>query len=392
MKWFFAFTLGLFLVLIISSCNNHSSAGVSISPSATTPLPTATTVPTKTPAPTPLVTKATLAGIGDILVHDTVYKDALQKDGTYNFKPMFAAVRQLLEMPDIVVANEESTIGGVALGLSGYPRFNSPFTVGDALQYAGVDFITMANNHALDKGEIGIDHAIAYWDKIGMPHTGVFTSAADRDRIRTRTKNNITFAFLAYTYGTNGISVPAGKPYLVNLMQLDLIRKDISAAKKLADVVVVSLHWGIEYETMPNEQQLSVAQSIANMGADIIIGNHPHVLQPFAWVTRTDGKKTFVMYSLGNFLSAQIGLTQLIGGIGQITVLKTTMNGNTDIRLENPNFIPTYMYYKNFKNFKILPLDQVDEQQLKDSKKTLSDIEKHMKINMPELAFPSSKS
>jgi poly-gamma-glutamate capsule biosynthesis protein CapA/YwtB (metallophosphatase superfamily) len=336
----------------------------------------------------PIVTKATLTAVGDVLLHNRVYEDAAQKDGSYNFRPMFDHVRVILHQSDIVVANEESNIGGKNLGLSSFPIFNSPQEIGDALLDAGFNFITVANNHIMDKGAVGIQSALAYWDKIGMPYTGAFKSQEDRDHIRTLTKNGITFAFLAYTYGTNGFIIPKDKPYLVNIIQEEQMKKDIQLAKKQADVVVVSMHWGVEDQSVPNAEQKHLAAILAEMGADIIIGSHPHVLQPFAWIQRADGSKTFVMYSMGNFLSSQDQLLELIGGIGEITVIKTKQGDTSKIELINPAFIPTYMFYENYHNYHILLLNGIDDKLLTNSKLQLLNIQAHMRKYIPELQFP----
>lgn len=344
--------------------------------------------------PTPTFTSVKLAAIGDILVHNRVYEEALQSDGSYNFKAMFDDVKGDLHVPEIVVANEESNIGGIDLGLSSYPTFNSPYEVGDALQYAGVNLVTMANNHIMDRGEKGIQSALAYWDKIGMPYTGAFKSQQDRDTIRTLTKHDITFAFLAYTFGTNGIAVPKDKPFLVNLIQEQQMKIDIAAAKKNSDVVVVSVHWGIENQTLPTKEQTRLARALSEMGADIIIGTHPHVLQPFAWIERSDGNKTLVMYSLGNFLSAQDQPLERIGGIGEITITKT-INGNTkSILMTNPTLIPTYMYYESsghYQQFKIYLMDKMDERYLKNKTQYLDEIKTHMSLYIPEMQYFESQ-
>jgi poly-gamma-glutamate synthesis protein (capsule biosynthesis protein) len=346
--------------------------------------------PTRSPVPTaspePRITQVTLGAVGDIILHNRVYEDAKLPNGGYSFNKMFTLVKDMLHKPEIVIANQESITGGTELGLSSFPIFNSPHEIGDALLDAGVNFITMANNHTMDKREKGILSAIAYWDKIGMEHNGAYKSQEDRDLIRTMTKNEITFAFLAYTYGTNGIPVPEDKPYLVNIAQEDLMRQDIQRAKGLGDVVVVSMHWGIEYQAMPSTEQLRLANLLAEMGADIVVGTHPHVLQPFAWIQRMDGHKTFVMYSLGNFLSAQNELLHLIGGMGEITVVKTKNGEKSSIDLIHPAFIPTYVYYKQYNDFQIIPMAQLDDQL--NAKQELEKIKIHLRKFIPDLMYP----
>jgi len=338
----------------------------------------------------PVVNKAIIGAIGDILIHNEVYEDAALPNGSYNFNKMFNEVRKTMQEPDILIANEETMIGGKSNGLSTYPRFNSPFEVGDALKNAGVDFVTLANNHSLDRGEKIIDSAISHWDKLNMPYTGAFKSKADHDHIRVITKNDIRFSFLAYTFGTNGIPIPKGKDYLVNLIDLPKIRNEVEKAKTMSDVVIVAMHWGIEKERYPNNSQIQLAKQLADMGVDIIIGNHPHVLQPPEWVKGNSGNKTFVIYSLGNFLSAQDELYELIGGMASIEVVKTRQNNNVQIELRNPTFMPTYNYYSNDRNFKIKPLANISEKYLKDGAKQYEQIKSHMRKYIKELNINKS--
>jgi poly-gamma-glutamate capsule biosynthesis protein CapA/YwtB (metallophosphatase superfamily) len=365
--------------LIIPSVQSTDNSQALNEEPSSTPLPTA--------SPEPIITQVTLGAIGDILLHNRVYEDAKKPDGSYSFNKMFTLVKDILHKPDIVVANQESMTGGTELGLSSFPVFNSPHEIGDALKEAGVGFVTMANNHTMDKKEQGILSAIAYWDKIGMPHTGAYKSQADRDTIRTMTKNGITLAFLAYTYGTNGIQVPEDKPFLVNLIQEDLMKNDIERAKKLGDVVVVAMHWGIEYQTVPNAEQLRLATLLADWGVDIVIGTHPHVLQPFAWIQGADGHKTFAMYSLGNFLSAQSELLQWIGGMGEITIVKTKDGDKSSIELIQPAFTTTYTYFKKYHDFQIIPMEQLDNQHLSNAKQQLEKMKAHMRKFIPDLLY-----
>ncbi|WP_075619512.1 CapA family protein [Paenisporosarcina indica] len=335
----------------------------------------------------PLVTSAKLVAIGDILLHQSVYKDAATDQGTYNFFPMFEQVKPFIESADIAIANQETMIGGKELGLSSYPIFNSPYEIGDALKDTGIDIVTLANNHTMDKGEKGILNAVSHWNQIGMLYTGAFKSQEDRETIRTITKNGITFSFLSYTYGTNGLSVPQDKPYLVNLIDLTLIKKDVERAKQLSDVVVVSMHWGNEYEETPNQTQIDLAHSLSEMGTDIIIGHHPHVLQPIDLIERSDGSRTFVLYSLGNFLSAQEGVERLTGGIGGIEVTKVTYQGKTTIKLSDPSFVPTYGYYENWRNFEVIPMHQLNDTYLPNYQVHYVETQNHMKQFIKELTF-----
>lgn len=332
-----------------------------------------------------VVSKVTVGAVGDLLIHNEVYEDAMLPNGAYNFNKMFDEVRKTMEKPDILVANQETMIGGKQFGLSTYPAFNSPYEVGDALKGAGVDFVTLANNHSLDRGEKIIRSALSHWDAIHMPYTGAFKSQADQNKIRVLNKNDIRFSFLAYTFGTNGIPVPRGEGYLVNLIDPAKIRHDVERAKQISDVVVVAMHWGNEYERVPNDTQKNLAKQLADIGVQIIIGNHPHVLQPPAWINGKTGNKSIVFYSLGNYLSAQDEIYELIGGLATIDVIKTKTNQNVKIELANPSFFPTYNYYRDNRNFKIMSLENIEDINLKNGQLRYNEIMKHMRTYIKDL-------
>lgn len=329
----------------------------------------------------------TLSAVGDILIHDRVYMDAQTEDG-YDFSPMLAKIKPYLEKATITVANQETMIGGEEIGLSGYPAFNSPYEVGDALRDAGVDVVSLANNHTLDRGEKAIQNALAYWDSIGMMYTGSYKNEEDRRNIRIyETEENISLAFLAYTYGTNGIPVPDGKDYLVNFIDKDTMKQDIAKAKEEADIVVLNLHFGNEYERFPNEEQEELVQFAANEGVHIVLGHHSHVLQPVEWVEGEDGNRTLVAYSLGNFLSGQDELYRQIGGILTVKITKTTKGDQEEITIRNPAFLPTYVHFDRKTNtgYKVLPMAEVTDSQLGGAKEHYEEIKTHMQQWMPDL-------
>lgn len=341
------------------------------------------------PKPEPVTSSASIAAVGDVLLHGSIYRDA-QRGETFHFDDMFQAVKPYLEKPDITFANQESMIGGKEIGLSTYPTFNSPFEIGDTLKRVGVDVVSMANNHTLDRGEKAILNAIQHWNKIGMLYVGAYENEEDKAKIRTIEKNGITFSFLAYTYGTNGIPVPKDKPYLVNLIDKEKIEADIQQAKELSDVVVVSIHFGNEYERMPNETQKELAQFIADAGAHIIFGHHPHVLQPVDFIRSKEGHDTFVAYSLGNFLAAQEAKHdhhRRIGGIVQVEVEKVEFEGETKITVHSPSFLPTYIHFRNWKNYRILPMHSLTNNELANAKEQYEKTKEHMKQFIPSLTF-----
>jgi poly-gamma-glutamate capsule biosynthesis protein CapA/YwtB (metallophosphatase superfamily) len=324
-----------------------------------------------------LTEKLTIGGIGDILIHDTVYQDAF--NGTqYNFNPIFENVKSILDAPDVLTANQESMLGGIDIGVSSYPMFNSPHEVADALVNTGVDIVSLANNHTLDKGERGILSATDYLNSIGLPHVGSFLNEEDRQKLRILTKNGIKLAFLSYTYGTNGIPVPDGKDFLVNLISRDIMSEEIARAKNEADVVIMSIHWGNEYQRIPTNEQKDLANFLANEGVDIIFGSHPHVLQPMEWIVRADGRKTFVIYSLGNFISGQVRDYKDIGGMASVDITKHVTETGTSIELSNPVFYPTFVSSQSKKNYRVVPLEKAGSFGLQNAEAKYQEIQDHM--------------
>lgn len=344
------------------------------------------------PSPSPVVDKeqvsvVKLAAVGDVLIHSSIYKDAKTKDG-YDFKPMFEPIKRYIEAADLAMANQESMPGGEEIGLSDYPQFNSPYEIADALKDTGFDIVNLANNHTLDRGEQAITNAIQHMNSLGIVYTGAHVSVDDQVRIRTVEKKGIVFAFLAYTYGTNGIPVPKGKEYLVNLIELPKLKQDIEEARKQADVVVVNLHFGQEYVLLPNEEQKQVAHAAAEAGADIIIGHHPHVLQPMEWIETASSRKVFAVYSLGNFIAAQEGNRERTGGILQLEVVKTVKGREARIEVRQPAFIPTWITMTNWRGYHIVPLQEALESQLAQADTYRKEIQSHLNRWMPELQFP----
>lgn len=322
-------------------------------------------------------TKLTLSAIGDILIHDWVYEDAYSKTG-YNFKPMFEPIKSQLQKPDILLANQETVLGGVEIGLSSYPMFNSPQEVGDALIDAGVDIVSTANNHSLDKGEKGIQSSIVYYEKVGLPYVGFFKSKEDQEKLRILNKNGVKLAFLSYSYGTNGIPVPKGKDYLVNLIDKEKMSSEIHKARKAADVVVMSIHWGNEYQRYPSDQQEQLGQFLVEEGVDIVFGHHPHVLQPMKMVKTQDNRNAFIIYSLGNFISGQMRDYKDIGGIATIEITKNISQNGTKVDISNPKFEPTYVSSKHLRQYRVVPLQNAGSYGLKNAPKQYEEIMFHM--------------
>lgn len=334
-----------------------------------------------------LQAEITIAAIGDLLIHSRVYDDAWNGEN-YDFNPMLEPVAKYLEQPTITMANQESIMGGEEIGLSNYPQFNSPFELGDNLKEVGIDIVTMANNHTLDRGEQAIHNAIEHYEKIDMMYTGSFKSEADKDKLRViETEEGISVAFLSYTYGTNGIPIPNGKDYLVNMIDRKVIEKEVNKARNLADVTIVSYHFGQEYQRTPNQEQKELAQFTADLGVDVIIGHHPHVLQPMEWLEGKDGNQVLVAYSLGNFLSGQYELYRRIGGILEFKVSKQDSN----IKVHSPSFLPTFVSFERsgetLRDIEVFPLKDVSDDQLSNALVYLDEMKKHLSQKLDNLKF-----
>ena len=303
----------------------------------------------------------TMAVTGDIMCHNTQYADAKTANG-YDFSYVFEDVKKYIQTADIAVGNLETTFTGSQAGYSGYPTFNTPEALAYNLKDLGFDVLTTSNNHSLDKGYKGIESTIHYLDDADIAHTGTFASEESQNTILYKYVKGVKIAFLSYTYGTNGIPVPTGKEYCINLIDKDLIKKHLEIAKQEEpDLICVSMHWGVEYRTTPTDEQKDLADFLFQNGADVILGNHPHVLEPMEKrkITLEDGteKDGFVIYSLGNFISGQVKEYTRDTAILNITITK---NGETGkITIDNANYIPLYMYRgsSSTKAYKLLDIN-----------------------------------
>jgi len=253
---------------------------------------------------------ATFLAVGDVMMHDgQIWAGYDKTTDTFDYSEFFHIVKDEITAADIAMANLETTLAGKEQKYTGYPMFNSPDELADALKDAGFDIIVTSNNHSLDRGAKGALRTIQVLKERGLVPLGTYESEEERETILIKEANGITFAFLSYTYGTNGIPIPKDKPYLVNLMDEEVILEDLKKAKSLADVVVVYLHFGEEYQRTPSKAQRKLAHLLLKEGAHFIVASHPHVIQPGEWmeVEEADGEivKKYVAYSMGNFISAQ---------------------------------------------------------------------------------------
>lgn len=314
--------------------------------------------------PTTEVTKKSstinMALTGDIMCHNTIYNDAFNKQSnTYDFSYIFDDIKYNIQIADIAIGNLETTFAGSSRGYSSYPTFNTPESLAYTLKKVGFDVLSTANNHCYDKGYSGIESTIDYLDDADISHTGTFKSEEEQNKILIKNVKGIKIAFLSFTYGTNGIPVPSDKSYSVNLIDKDLIKKQLDLAKgQNPDMICVSMHWGIEYQTSPNSEQKDLADFLFKNGTDIIIGNHPHVLQNFEkrQITLNDGttKDGLVVYSLGNLLADQNKKYTRDSAIMNVNITK---DENGKIKINTVKYIPTYIYKdtsKSTQKFKII--------------------------------------
>lgn len=281
--------------------------------------------------------KLKLTATGDILLHDRIYNISKTTDGGYDFKDKMAPAKKLLEAGDISVANLETLVAGEEMGITSFPKFNNPVELAENLKSFSTDIVTNSNNHTMDFGEEGALKSIENIEKAGLMYVGSHKSEEDRKEFRVIEANGIKCAFLSYSATNLGDSAPKGKEYLLNRVyggRFQKLRKDIERLKKekQPDAVIVSLHFGREFTLYPNSFQKEISAYVSDAGADIIIGNHPHVLQPAEWIMNSRGKKTFVIYSLGNFYSGQKGLYRQIGGTISLDISKKLGK----VRIDNP--------------------------------------------------------
>lgn len=348
--------------------------------------------------------KVTLVMVGDILLHTPVAKGAKKEDGSYDFNHLFAHVTDRIQAADLRLVNQEVIIGGAGLGVSGYPAFNAPYELGDALHSAGFNVILHATNHALDKGKQGLLNCLAFWQEHYPEKAilGIHGSADDSEEIYVYEQDGIRIAILNYTYGTNGIPLPDDMPYAVDLLREKKIVKDLQAAEELADFTVVCPHWGTEYTLEQTKAQKKWARLFVENGADLILGTHPHVIEPVAiwqqdengvWTETVadaadstlltsggftaDGQATDalpgdtaaqdvracvpVFYSLGNFVNWTSGkgdgvANRMVGGMAHVTIAKQE-NGRVSVTEWSVEPLVSHVE-QGFGNVTVYPLSQ----------------------------------
>ena len=318
-------------------------------------------------------TSISLIMAGDNLINDKLYNAAKKDDGSYDFKSMYSYIKDIVKNYDLAYYNQETILGGSEIGVSSYPAFNSPYEVGDATIDTGFNLVSLATNHTLDRGEKAIINSLNYWNnKSNVLTSGSYLSNNDRNKINIKEVNNITYTMLNYTYGTNGIKVPEGKEYLVNIWPCtgnnpdndtkyqeykEVVKKDILRVRDKVDLLIVAMHFGVEYTHVPTKYQIDMAEFLSSLGVDIIIGTHPHVIMPITYIN-----DTLVIYSLGNFLSAQDTNNDYNTTVGLLSSIKITKNidkdNNFSIKLSDLN--NELIYTTNKDGYKIIPFSNPD--------------------------------
>ena len=322
--------------------------------------------------------EASLIAVGDYLIHSSVYKDAnrLANGDGYDFKPMISYIKEIVSNYDIAYYNQETILGGSELGLSNYPTFNSPYEAGDAMLDAGFNLVSLATNHTMDSGKKAVENSCKYWQsKENVLTAGSYCSEEERNKINIKEINNIKYTMLNYTYGTNGM--PVANDYLVNVWPTDIdninnpekdakyqaykkqVKEDIDKVKDKVDFLIVAMHWGVEYTHEPTAYEKDMASYLASLGVNLIIGTHPHVIQPVTWID-----DTLVIYSLGNFISAQYQNKNTCTNYKCTTELMTSLkiekdikNNQTSVKITNVENELLYNYYNQstWRNFKVIP-------------------------------------
>ena len=326
--------------------------------------------------------KLSLIMAGDMLVHDKIYNEARKNanNNGYDFKPMLTYIKDKVKDYDLAYYNEEVVLGGTSIGLSSYPAFNSPYEVGLDMIDTGFNMVSLATNHTLDRGIKAIENSLDFWNSTDVYTAGSYKTMEERNNIKIKEKNNITYAMLNYTYGTNGIKRPNGYESYVNIWDMsnknsyeeykNVVKQDIENIRNKVDVLIVAMHFGEEYNFNTTWYQEDSSNFLSSLGVDIVIGTHSHVLGPIKWINNT-----LVIYSLGNFLSAHevVNISNRIGLLSSIDIVKEVKDNNTTIKLENLNNDLIYTYHNNYKDFKVIPFSNSDINKYLDNASSIYD-------------------
>lgn len=352
----------LLTILTVAGCteSNTPATNEDISQNTSNDIQAEVTEQLPEPEPEVIEYRTSFLACGDNIIYGTKEAVVRAEEGgrIYNYKPYYAGVADKIANADIAFINQETLMCGEGYALSYYPCFNSPQELGYDLVEMGFDVVNIANNHMLDKSADGLSKTITFWKGMDTLMIGGYENEEDFDTIRFVEKDGVKIAFLSYTYATNGIVKPASSPLVVPYINDEDIIRQTALANECADLVFVSIHWGVEGAFTPNAEQQRVAQLLSDCGVDAIIGHHPHVIQPVEWLTGKDGNKTLCVYSLGNFMAQQAYDYNMIGGMASFDIVHTSEEGSLP-HLENVVFIPTVFHFgADFLGNNVMPFEE----------------------------------
>ncbi len=305
----------------------------------------------------PQVQTIILTAAGDCLMHNSQIRSGLQADGSFRFDNFFVDVKDLINEGDYSSTDFEAAMAGPETGYTGYPMFNSPDAMATTFKEAGFDLVVTVNNHSLDRGYKGAIRTLDVLQKAGLDTVGTYRNEEEARAFLIKDIKGVKVGYLAYSYGTNGIPVPREHPEFINLLDKDKVAADIEALRPQVDVLILVLHWGQEYQPRPTEEQVIMAHEFLNVGADIILGSHPHVIQTME-IVKVGNKDKFVIYSMGNFIGAQNGRERNSGIVLKMKITKDFTRGET--LLDEVSYTPTYShpYYDQGKlKYRVIPVE-----------------------------------
>ena len=291
--------------------------------------------------------RVSFAAAGDAIVHEGIWMEAQKtarnagNGDAYDFSHLFKTIGEDIAAYDLTFINQETLMAGEEYGYSAYPRFNTPRELADTLVGVGFDVVNIANNHMMDMLPEGLAATIDFWDTQPVTLIGGYKNESDYNAPRVVNVNGIEIAFLSYCYGTNGLSMPKGYDMIIPYLDEEIIRYQTAMARDMADFIIVSVHWGEDSYQPLTEQQKTFAQIFADNGVDVVLGHHPHLIQPVEWIDGKDGNRMLCAYSLGNFFSLMAKAENMVGGL---LTMDFVVEGE-DRRLENVTFNPTFFYY-----------------------------------------------
>ena len=333
--------LALVCALILCACSNEA---VSDGARETIEPPDVPTSPVQPEEPKDLDTRISFVAVGDMISYTGTIRDAkscaVEGGRAYNFAPIFPNVKHLIESADFAFINQETPLAGESYGYGSYPHFNTPQDLGYDIVEAGFDVVNLATNHMLDAGSNGLLDTLNFWRTLPVTTIGGYLDESDLNNIRIIEKDNVKIAFLSYTYSTNGYKLKSGYDIKIPYIDEALIERQTKAANEIADLVFVSMHWGPENNMTPNASQRDLARKMCSWGVDVILGHHPHVIQPIEWIEQ-DGNRMLCAYSLGNFAAEQDHDYQLLGGLLTLDIVRE----DGEIFIDSPILHPTVYYY-----------------------------------------------